>query len=52
MSPKSIHQLTHKIIKKIEWLLEDYRKKTTEDLTIFFTYLKFYAEYLNHRIKM
>ena len=52
ITSKTILQITHKILKKIEWLFEEYHSKSSDDLVITFIFLKFYAEYLQNKTKM
>jgi len=49
---KHIKLLSFKVLKKIEWLLEQYHINDTEEISIMFTLLKVYAYYLPSRIKM
>jgi hypothetical protein len=52
ITTKSLFQITHKLLKKIEWLFEEYHSKASDDVAITYIFLKFYAEYLPNKIKM
>lgn len=45
MTGKNLQQLTHKIIRKVEWILQQYQAQHPEDIRVQLALLKLYAHY-------